>query len=287
MRTRPSHAVAAADSPQGHSGVFRGRHSRGRGAPRGRALSYAAAACLLMSAGAMPAEATAVQVRPGEALQVQGVAGTCTFGFAFAGRDGTRYISTAGHCVLAGEGARVWPAGKGPTVRLAQQGQPAGEIVGRAVFAENRPAPASVDDYDFALIALRPTVTVQPAVAGGPGPNGVNNDLGNTPVVLRMRGQADVVRDVAADRTLLAPSLHSPDHAYATGAAAPGDSGAPVLDSSGRAVGLLFGAGGPAFRGGGAQQLQYRDSPVLIGRLRPVLAHAEAALRTRLTLRTA
>ena len=61
-------------------------------------------------------------VRPGGRLETD--IGLCTYNFLFRGPDGTRYIGTAGHCILASgpvagtsPGEKLWPKGAGPQAK--------------------------------------------------------------------------------------------------------------------------------------------------------------------------
>src|SRR6266513_2019467 len=131
-------------------------------------------------------------VRPGAIVLTD--VGQCTLNFLFQGSDGSRYIGTAGHCILGTSpfggdvGEMAWAPGTGPVARDSE-GNPIGEFA-YAILQ---------DPKDFSLIRLDPL-----AVAMG---------------------------------------MPSPDHVFADGAAAPGDSGSGVISSDGRAVGVLVTVG--------------------------------------------
>jgi hypothetical protein len=83
----------------------------------------------------------------------------------------------------------------------------------------------------------------------------------------------------------VAPNTRHQDHVYAHGPLFTGDSGAPVLGEDGRAVGTVLGGGaGHIGVGIGSVDLPHDGAFNIIGRLGPVVQHASAALRLRLTL---
>src|SRR3989442_11724055 len=74
--------------------------------------------------------ATCPGVRPGAIVRADlsaygtlgTMAGHCTLNFLFLGSDGSRYIGTAGHCILntpqyGGAGEMTWAPGTGPEAR--------------------------------------------------------------------------------------------------------------------------------------------------------------------------
>lgn len=231
----------------------------------------------MMLAGALSASASAeVQPHPGDAITVEG-GGGCTLGFLFAGSDGASYMSTAGHCVDSAQGPRrTWAKGAGPVVST-EQGR-----IGRVVFAENTKDPDVLDDYDFALVRLDPGVKGSPAIRSYGAPTGINDQQTAGTQVLRMYGHGLAVSAVSRERQLVAPNTNNEDHVYAHGPVLFGDSGAPVIDEEGRAVGTVLGAG---LRLGSGHVLN-DVSPNIIGRLGPVVKHASDALRIRFVLRT-
>jgi hypothetical protein len=224
-----------------------------------------------------------VTAAPGDLVTIAGGGGGCTLGFLFTGSDRASYMSTAGHCLLgAAETKKTFRTGAGPAATT-----PAGRI-GQVVFAENLPtANEDQDYYDFALIRLDKGVRASAELPSFGAPRGRNDSLADAPALLRSYGQGTGVSAVSPERDLLATTLKRPGHVYAHGALIFGDSGAPVLDADGLAVGTVLGAGGmPLGVGIGPPDIGHDGAPNRIGRLKPVLDHASAALRLRLALVT-
>ena len=177
-------------------------------------------------------------VRPGAIVLTD--VGQCTLNFLFQGSDGSRYIGTAGHCILGTSpfggdvGEMAWAPGTGPVARDAD-GNPIGEFA-YAILQ---------DPKDFSLIRLDPLVEASAAMCQFGGPTAVNDDRpGLTePVVLNWFGNGVGVGVVLPARSAVAMGMPSPDHVFADGAAAPGDSGSGVISSDGRAVGVLVTVG--------------------------------------------
>ena len=242
--------------------------------------SVVAAALLLMGGLSTAAVADGPRPHPGDLITVSGGAGSCTLGFLFAGSDGVAYMSTAGHC-LFGEAQgrpRTWKPGRGPAVTTAE-GQ-----IGRLVFAEDRESTETSDDYDFALIRLDKGVQPSAEIRGIGTPTGMNSERGTSPVTLRLYGHS-VFGTVSPEREILAPNTRHQDHVYAHGAVFQGDSGAPVVDAEGRAVGTLLGGGaGRVGVGLGSVDTPHDGAFNIVGRLGPVVQHASSALRLRLSL---
>jgi hypothetical protein len=238
-----------------------------------------AVALVLCAGQAVAASAAPAQPHPGDLITVQGAGGSCTLGFLFRGSDGAAYMSTAGHCVGAGvEAPETWKRGAGPAVRTS-----AGQI-GRVVFAENRQSPETSDDYDFALIRLDPGVRASAEIRELGAPTGVNSDRSGSPTELRIYGHS-AFSMVSPQRDMLAPNTRHQDHVYGHGAVFQGDSGAPVVDATGRAVGTVIGGGpGRVGVGVGTVDMPHDGALNIIGRLGPVVQHASAALRLRLAL---
>lgn len=242
--------------------------------------SALAAALMLAGALSASASASAVQPHPGDLIKIGGSGGTCTLGFMFTGSDRAAYMSTAGHCVPGTDDGppRTWKPGAGPAVTTS------GRQIGRVVFGENRESPETGDDYDFALIRLDKGVKGSPDIRVLGTPTGVNSDQGQTPITLRTYGHsafsaASPVRDV------IAPNTRHKDHVFAHGPLFQGDSGAPVVDTEGRAVGTVIGGGvGRVGVGIGSVNLPHDGAFNIIGRLGPVVQHASTALRIRLSL---
>lgn len=243
-----------------------------------------AGALVALCVTAPVAVADPVTAAPGDLVSIAGGGGGCTLGFLFTGSDRASYMSTAGHCLLGQtEAKKSWRAGAGPIATTS-----AGQI-GRVVFAENMPtANEDADYYDFALIRLDKGVRGSAAVPTYGVPTGTNDSLTDSPALLRVYGQGTGVSAVSPARDLLTKTLKRPGHVYADGAMLFGDSGAPVLDADGKAVGTVLGAGGIPFGvGTGAPPVGHDGALNRIGRLNPVLAHATASLRLRFSLVTA
>ena len=192
---------------------------------------------------------------------------TCTFGFTFRGSNGKRYMSTAGHCVLFRgstniEGEKVWPSGTGPVAETKFY-RPVGRFV-YAVFS---------DSMDFAIIELFPGVKARAQMCHFGGPTALNRDDVIAPGVLHHYGNGIVLGQILPARSAVAAGTGDPDSAFAWGTAILADSGSPVIDSDGAAVGLLV-DGGP------------HDGQGLIGitRFRRELSRAQALLGIDLTL---
>ena len=214
-------------------------------------------------------------VRPGAIVLTD--VGQCTLNFLFQGSDGSRYIGTAGHCILGTSpfggdvGEMAWAPGSGPVARDAD-GNPIGEFA-YAILQ---------DPKDFSLIRLDPLVEANPAMCHFGGPTAVNDDNpGLTElVVLNWFGNGILVGTLLPARSALAAGMPDPDHVFADGAAAPGDSGSGIISSDGRAVGVVVTVGvhiGTSF-----------DSGVIgITRLTPQVERAQQVLGVDLVLQTA
>lgn len=210
-------------------------------------------------------------VRPGAMVRTD--KGYCTLNFLFRGSDGNRYIGTAGHCILGEDatdregGEHVWPR-YGPSARDAK-----GEAIGDFAYA------ILDSPKDFALIRLYPWTKAHAAMCAFGGPVRMSKDR-TSPEVLRYYGQGTAFADVVPGRTAIAMSLASPDHIYAYGAIAPGDSGAGIMSDTGGALGLIVTVG--VHIGG------IRDAGIMgITRLPPQVARAERALGIDLRVRKA
>ena len=225
-------------------------------------------------------------VRPGASVRIgpEGNASYCTMNFLFDGRTPSgakvRYIGTAGHCILAegplgqeGSGERRW-SGTGPIAYNAN-----GNRIGRVAYAVLK------GEYDFALIKLDSGVKASPRMCTFGGPTGMRADRPSSPVRLQYHGQGIAVDMTVPGRTAVAAGMPNPLHVWALGAAAPGDSGAAVTSSDGRAVGVLLAVGiaiGPTWTNGSSD-----SGTVNVGRLAPYVARAEKFVGVDLTLRRA
>lgn len=244
------------------------------------AARWLTAAAAVLTVAVAPAAAGTPRTGPGDPVTIAGGVGGCTLGFLFRGSDNARYMSTAGHCLLGEtQGRRTWRAATGP-----EASTPAGKI-GHVVFAENVPTEAGDDYFDFALIRLDEAVRATPELKSYGVPTGVNDSRHDGPVVLRMTGQGTGVSLVASEREVVAPTLEHPDHVYAHGPVLFGDSGAPVIDEHGAAVGTVLGAGSiPYSVGVGSVEVGHDGALNRIGRLPTVLRHASISLRVRFQL---
>ena len=128
---------------------------------------------------------------------------------------------------------------------------------------------------DFALIRLDPGVTANAEVCHFGGPTGLNEELSGMPVVLSYYGGGVLTGDLLPARSALALSLRDPDEVFLTGLATPGDSGSPVLDPEGRAVGVLVTVG---LLLGGVGPSGSELGTVGVTRLGPQLREAERVL---------
>jgi hypothetical protein len=218
-------------------------------------------------------------VRPGAVIQT--AAGACTLNFMFTDPAGDRYMGTAGHCILAtspigqqDNGEVTFGPGEGPEAQDA-----AGERIGEFVYA------IQSDPKDFALIRLDDGVEASPQVCSFGGPTGVDDSRPGLlePTVLSSYGNPLGLGTGVTAKSFVALGMPDPDHVFATGLVLPGDSGGPVLNGAGEAVGLVVTTG-----------LQLGDSLVssegldvgLVGitRLTPQLERAEDVLGTELEL---
>lgn len=252
-----------------------------------RRASIAAAASVVLAGGLAPAVAgPGVVAQPGDAIKVGEVG--CTLGFLFSGSDGARYMTTAGHCSVVRGQRRTWSPGQGPVVSLAgnADGSSGAQRIGTVVFAELVPSADGDDDYDISVIRLDKTAAATAKVRGLGAPSGINDSRTDARTVVSLSGEGTGVGAVKPTRDLVAKTLKRPEFVYADGPAAPGDSGAPVLDSDGAAIGTLLGAGGNSVTAGtaGPPAVGHDGSLIRIGRLRPVLGHAQKALRLTLRL---
>ncbi|MDP9006448.1 MAG: S1 family peptidase [Actinomycetota bacterium] len=215
-------------------------------------------------------------LRPGSRVQTDN--GSCTLNFLFTGSDGERYMGTAGHCILStlpiGQniGEESYAPGEGPEARGAD-----GRRIGEFAYA------IQDDVKDFGLVRLDDDVDASPQVAQFGGPTGVNNEITSEPMQLSLFGNPlGIGGPLASGRTLFARSgLPDRDLVRATGVSLQGDSGGPVLDEQGRAVGVLVGVGTPS-----ALSLASTDL-LIITRLSPQVRQAERAMDVDLRLQRA
>lgn len=212
-------------------------------------------------------------VRPG--AWVESDAGLCTFNFLFTGSDGKRYMGTAGHCILEDEGERSWAPGTGPEARDGD-----GNRVGEFAYAVLQ------DPKDFALVRLDPGVQADPQMCWFGGPTGVNSDNPglDEPVLLHHFGNGIGIGTLLPARSALALGMPDPDHVYAEGVVAPGDSGSGIISSDGRAVGVIVTVG---IHSQSIGTSGIDAGTVGITRIGPQVARAQQVLGLTLTLQTA
>lgn len=210
-------------------------------------------------------------VRPGTRIMID-AKGPCTTNFLFEGSDGARYIGTAGHCLLESTGTIEFADGAGPEVV-----GPDGDRVGEGAYA------SLGQSQDFGLIEIDDVVEADAEMCHFGGPIGMFRGESPDPVVLHHYGHGTVVgyaaeagANTVPARTAIAPRIVDRDSVGAIGIAAPGDSGSPVIDDRGRAVGVLTELGGETL-----------PHPVGIRRIGFALLRAEAVLGIDLRLMTA
>jgi len=215
-------------------------------------------------------------VRPG-GIVVSDI-GQCTLNFLFQGSDGNLYIGTAGHCILGqgpfggDAGEMSWAPGTGP---MARDGN--GNRIGEFAYAILQ------DPKDFSLIRIDPQVPAEAGMCHFGGPTGVNADQpgATQPVVLNYFGNGVGVGVALPARSALAAGMPDPDHVFANGAVAPGDSGSGIMSSDGRAVGVVVTLGVHT----GSIGLGGVDAGTIgITRLLPQAERAEAVLGVALTI---
>jgi hypothetical protein len=229
-------------------------------------------------------------VRPGALVLSDTTSGglsSCTLNFLFTHTDEggttTRYMGTAGHCVLHNYTARTWPSGEGNAAYITTASG-AREQIGHYVYAVQ-----SLDlDRDFALIELLDDVVADPQLCHWGGPTGISTEQSRGLLTqrheLRHFGHGTVVSAVATARTAYATDLDNPERVWMAGAATWGDSGSAVIHADGRALGVLVAIGGMR----NDQMLRGDDAGYLkVQRLPYELAEANAVLNTDLQLATA
>jgi len=183
--------------------------------------------------GVQVAEETLNTACPGYQSPGVGAAGCivapygCTANFIFT--DGTSYyVGTAGHC-----------SNKAGDVLTMQVDTTTLADVGTVVKRTNHPAGDGVPGDDFTLVKLDPAVVakwgVNPAIPVIGGPNGVYDGCGPEGVLLYGHGYGVAVAQGKPEGGL-ATSWFENSYGW-TGVGAPGDSGSPVITSSGQAAG--------------------------------------------------
>ncbi|MGH8993950.1 MAG: hypothetical protein ACRDYV_03405 [Acidimicrobiia bacterium] len=215
-------------------------------------------------------------VRPGGRLETE--IGLCTYNFLFSAPDGSRYIGTAGHCILgttpvAGSaGEKLWPKGGGPTAKTG------GKRVGEFAYA------VLEDPKDFALIRLDPGVEASAEMCHFGGPTGTFEGHSPDPTVVEYYGNGVGIGSTLPARSGMAIGVPNDDHVYALGLALPGDSGSGVISDGGLAIGVLVTTG---LHGFGFDENGLDFGTMGITRIGPQIARASEALGFPLTLVTA
>ena len=221
-------------------------------------------------------------VRPGSIVQAEG--GVCTLNFMFTDDAANRYMGTAGHCVLAtsplgaqDNGEVSFAPGDGPEARDGL-----GNRIGDFVYAIQQ------DPKDFALILLDDGVDASPQVCSFGGPTGINDSQPSLlePTVLSSFGNPLGLGTGITAKSFVALGMPSADHVFATGLVLPGDSGGPVVDGQGQAVGTVVTTG--LHVGDSLLSLQGLDVGLVgITRLGPQMARAGDVIGANLELVTA
>ena len=221
-------------------------------------------------------------VRPGAIVQTE--SGICTLNFMFTDEAANRYMGTAGHCILAtspvggqDNGEVSFGPGDGPEARDGL-----GNRIGDFVYAIQQ------DPRDFALILLDDGVEASPQVCSFGGPTGINETRPSLlePTVLSSFGNPLGLGTGITAKSFVALGMPSADHVFATGLVLPGDSGGPVVDGQGQAVGTVVTTG--LHLGDSLVSLQGLDAGLVgITRLGPQLERAGDVLGTDLDLVTA
>jgi hypothetical protein len=245
-----------------------------------RRLIMSACLSVVLAGSNGAANAGPITVRPGT------YANGCTLDFLFTAGDGNRYIGTAGHCFVDDGQEQSWPAGDGPTVTAG------GQEIGHAVYAvwnqsALNPLPVEGDptlaQMDFALVRIDPSVASDPQVCHFGGPTGVNTDDASVATVVHYYGNGEGIGMIQETGTLVLPARTGIATGFEDarvlkllGLISGGDSGMPIVDDEGRAVGLLSHLGSPV-----------GSFPIPVSRLAPHVQRAEEVLGLTLTLQTA
>ncbi len=210
-------------------------------------------------------------VRPGALVETP--VGFCSFNFLFHGGDGSRYMGTAGHCILDDDGEETWSSGSGPAA-LDSEGARVGEFAYAVLGGEK----------DFALIRLDAGVEASAQMCHFGGPTFLNDANPADPIVLNHYGQGVGVSVVTPGRTAVAFGMPDDDHVFAEGAVAPGDSGSGISSEDGGAVGVIVTVGVHVASLGTSG---IDAGTVGVTRLSPQLARASDQLGTSFELQTA
>jgi hypothetical protein len=194
----------------------------------------------------------------------------CTMNFLFADSTAQVYVGTAGHCILDGVGEMPpSPPDRVPTAYAFDENIDPYRI-GTVVFAVRN------DVEDFALIRLDPGVGWNPQVCFFGGPLALNDTTSQGLTLLHHFGQGIGLGDLTPARSAITPNLQDPDRVMAAGVAVQGDSGSPVLDTTGRAIGVMVSIG--------VSSSLNQIGVLGITRLGPQMAEAGRVLGTHFTL---
>lgn len=215
-------------------------------------------------------------VYPGVKLAVAGShgggGGGCTANFLFSGSNGGTYLGTAGHCTLAksnvdGDRGEFFDLANGA---LVQNGN--GVQIGRVEYAIQQGV------SDIALIRLLPNVTYDTALPHWGPVTGLNSSTSDSLTELRWVGHGTGIGQLLYARSGYALGMPDANQVTAFGVIAPGDSGGPVIDSHGKAIGVNVAVGASVGLPLGMTGVQ------IITRLAPQLAQASHLTGTTYSL---
>ena len=230
-------AALGSPSPAAASGWGEGPKARSAApvSPAGVPWTFEGQSCRLISTaspGALVGGDTCSGVRPGAPVLTP--VGQCTLNFLWRGSDGHDYIGTAGHCLLEGSSRTqaVFGAGDGPPARDA-----AGHRIGEFAYAVLDPV------GDFALIRLDPGVGASPEICRFGGPTGMDVGPIGPLSPLHHVGRGTLTGGLVPARTQLAVEGGDIRVVTGLGVASAGDSGSPLVDLAGRAVGVVVATG--------------------------------------------
>jgi hypothetical protein len=230
-------ALASTASGASASGWGDGRKARGATpvSAAGVPWTFDGQSCRLISTaspGALVGGDTCGGVRPGAPVLTP--VGQCTLNFLWRGSDGHDYIGTAGHCLLEGSSRTqaVFRPGDGPPARDA-----VGHRIGEFAYAVLDPV------GDFALIRLDPGVGASPEICRFGGPTAMDVGPIGPLTPLHHVGRGTLTGGLVPARTQLAVEGGDIRVVTGLGVASAGDSGSPLVDLAGRAVGVVVATG--------------------------------------------